>query len=171
MELIKITQNEQNEQTVNVRDLYEFLEVGRDFSTWFKGRVEKYGFEEGEDFSPILANLTESTGRPKKEYVIKMDMAKELAMVENNEKGRQARKYFIKCEKKLKEIIKVPTTFKDALKLALEQQEQLEKQQTIIKEKSKTIKEKVEVIDKLTEDLDPIILRKFATDYVARKKE
>ena len=51
--------------------------------------VEKYGFEEGEDFSPILANLTESTGRPKKEYVIKMDMAKELAMVENNEKRRK----------------------------------------------------------------------------------
>ena len=90
MELIKITQNEQNEQTVNARNLHEFLEVGRDFSNWFKDRVEKYGFEEGEDFSPILANSTESTGRQKKEYIIKMDMAKELAMVENNEKGRQA---------------------------------------------------------------------------------
>ncbi len=104
---------------VRPRDLHEFLEVGRDFSNWFKDRVEKYGFEEGEDFSPILANSIESIGRPKKEYIIKMDMAKELAMVENNEKGRQARKYFIKCEKKLKETIKVPTTFKDAFKVSV----------------------------------------------------
>lgn len=59
MELIKITQNEKNEQTVNARDLHEFLEMGKDFSTWFKDRVEKYDFEEGEDFSPILGNITE----------------------------------------------------------------------------------------------------------------
>ena len=88
-ELIKVVINENNEQIVSARDLHEFLEIGKDFSTWFKDRVEKYGFEEGEDFSPILGNLTESTGRPKKEYIIKMDTAKELAMIENNEKRRK----------------------------------------------------------------------------------
>ena len=88
-ELIKVVINENNEQIVSARDLHEFLEIGKDFSTWFKDRVEKYGFEEGEDFSTILGNITESTGRPKKEYIIKMDMAKELAMIENNEKRRK----------------------------------------------------------------------------------
>ncbi len=168
-ELIKVVINENNEQIVSARELHEFLEIGRDFSNWFKDRVEKYSFEEGEDYSPILANSTKSAPRPKKEYMIKMDTAKELAMVENNEKGRQARKYFIQCEKKLKETTKVPTTLKEALQLALEQQEKLEKQQLAIQEKSKIIKEKVEVIDNLTEDVDSVLLRKIATDYVSKK--
>jgi anti-repressor protein len=59
-ELIKVV--EQNgEQTVNARDLHEALAVKRDFSTWIKDRIEKYGFVEGEDFSP---NLGKSTGGP-----------------------------------------------------------------------------------------------------------
>ena len=124
-ELIKVTERG-GEQLVSARELHEFLEIGKDFSTWFKDRVEKYGFEEGLDFSPILGNLTESMGRPRKEYIIKLDMAKELSMVEGNEKGSQARKYFIACERKLKEITtpKLPQTYAEALleagRLALE---------------------------------------------------
>mgnify|MGYP003483428992 FL=1 len=98
-------------------------------------------------------------------FVLTISQAKQVLVRES----KFVRKAVIKKLEELENKIKVPTTFKDALKLALEQQEQLERQQLIIQEKSKTIKEKVEVIDKLTEDLDPIILRKFATDYVAKK--
>jgi len=91
-------------QTVNARDLHEFLEVGRDFSNWIKDRIGEYVFNENEDyivFAKIGENLPQG-GRPAIEYHISLDMAKELAMVERTEKGRQARKYFIECENRLK---------------------------------------------------------------------
>lgn len=84
-------------QTVNARELHLFLEVGKDYSTWIKDRIEKYSFEEGKDFSPVLGKSI--GGRPSTEYHISIDMAKELAMVERNEKGKQARQYFIEVEK------------------------------------------------------------------------
>lgn len=84
-------------ETVNARELHEFLEVGRDFTNWIKGRIEQYGFVEGQDFTPILAKS--SGGRPSTEYHLSLNMAKELSMVERNEKGKQARRYFIECER------------------------------------------------------------------------
>ena len=157
MELIKVT--EQNgEQLVSARELHEFLEVGRDFTNWIKGRIEKYGFEEGKDYSPILANLVESTPRARMDYILKLDMAKEISMVENNEKGMQARRYFIECEKKLKNQIKVPTTLKEALLLALQQQEQIEQQQLLIEAQ----KPKVDFYDEIIESKDTIDIGQLA---------
>lgn len=83
-------------QCVNARDLHRVLEVGRDFSNWIKDRIEKYGFIESKDFSPNLAKST--GGRPATEYYLSIPMAKELAIVENNEKGREIRQYLIKVE-------------------------------------------------------------------------
>ena len=112
-ELIKLTKTEiGNEavQTVNARELHQFLDVGRKFATWIQQRIEKYGFVENEDFLIISQNreTTDKDGKLKvsvaKEYYISIDMAKELAMVENNDKGREARKYFIECEKQLKQV-------------------------------------------------------------------
>lgn len=98
-ELIKI-ENRNGKETVNTRELYEFLEVKKDFSDWIKYRIKKYGFQEGEDFTTIQGKST--GGRPSIEYHVTIDMAKELSMVENNDKGREARRYFIECEKKSK---------------------------------------------------------------------
>ena len=95
-ELIKISKNEDGVQTVNGRELHEFLESKQEFVNWIKSRIQKYGFIESIDF---LTELSKSSGgRPSKEYYISIDMAKELSMVENNEKGREARRYFIACE-------------------------------------------------------------------------
>lgn len=82
--------------TVNARDLHTGLQVRRDFSNWIKGRVEKFSFQEGVDFD-VSANSGENPlgGRPGKEYRLTLDMAKELSMVENNDQGRLARRYFI----------------------------------------------------------------------------
>ncbi|WP_455475711.1 antA/AntB antirepressor family protein [Bartonella sp. B17] len=104
--LIKITEqiiDQETVQTVNARELHAFLEVGKDFSNWVKDRINKYEFIENQDYI-VFANFGENSqgGRPSKEYHLTLDMAKELAMVERNEKGRQARRYFIECEKKLK---------------------------------------------------------------------
>ncbi len=99
-QLITITQQGDN-QAVNARELHQFLEVGKDFSNWIKDRIEKYGFTENEDFI-LLANSGDQNshgGHNRKDYAISLDMAKELSMVERNEKGRQARRYFIAMEK------------------------------------------------------------------------
>lgn len=83
----------------NARDLHAVLESGQDFSDWIKNRIEKYGFIEGEDFSINFGKTSRRGGRPATDYHLTLDMAKELAMVENNERGRQVRRYFIALEK------------------------------------------------------------------------
>lgn len=92
-----------NEPTLlcNARDLHTFLDVGKDFSTWIKGRVTEYGFVENQDYIAIPQKRGIGHGRGKIDYHLTLDTAKETAMVERNEKGRQIRRYFIECEKKL----------------------------------------------------------------------
>lgn len=94
--------------TVNARELHAFLRVGRDFPTWIKGRLEQYGFVAGQDYVTAVGlrspNLASSKSRPQQtiDYHLTLDVAKELSMLENNEQGRLARRYFIEAEKRLK---------------------------------------------------------------------
>ena len=104
-ELIKITEKE-GQQLVDARELHEFLGNKRQFADWIKQRINQYGFIENEDFS--ISQICEKGGRPRTDYIITVDMAKQLSMVENNEKGNQARRYFIQCEKKLREVVQDP---------------------------------------------------------------
>lgn len=98
-ELIKIEERE-GRRVVSARDLHRFLEVGRDFSNWIKQRIERYNFVENQDFIVFAQNGENlNGGRPSKGYAITIDMAKQLSMVENNERGNEIRKYFIECEK------------------------------------------------------------------------
>lgn len=105
MNLIKITKSK-GSQVVNARDLHQFLESKQDFSDWIKRRIEDYGFIENEDFVLLHKNMGQKGrgGHNRKDYAISLDMAKELSMVERNEKGRQARRYFILKEKELKAL-------------------------------------------------------------------
>ena len=100
----------QSVQTVDARALHAFLEVGKDFSTWIKDRIEQYSFEQGKDFE-VFTSFGENPqgGRPTKDYALTLDMAKELAMVERTPKGKQARQYFIECEKRLRNGGYAPT--------------------------------------------------------------
>ena len=130
-ELIKI-KNDNGKQLVSGRELHEFLGVGRDFTTWIKGRISKYDFIENEDFTVL--NIAPQNGgashggQNKLDYIISIDMAKELSMVENNDKGKQARKYFIQCEKKLKEVTSsqkaLPQDYLSALKALVQAEEE-----------------------------------------------
>ena len=86
-------------ETDNGKELHEFLEVRSKFADWIKNRISEYDFTVNQDFTTVSKNL-ENGGRSI-DYYITLDMAKELSMVERNEKGKQARKYFIECEKKL----------------------------------------------------------------------
>lgn len=99
-QLIPTSTDEQGNILVSGRDLHEFLEVGKDFSTWFKD-MTNYGFEEGKDFTPISGKS--NGGRPRTEYAMTLDMAKEISMIQRNDKGKQARQYFIEVEKEYKQ--------------------------------------------------------------------
>lgn len=85
----------------NARDLHAFLEVGKRFATWITERIADYEFVENQDYIAISQKREIGHGRGKKDYHLTLDTAKELAMVERNEKGRQIRRYFIECERKL----------------------------------------------------------------------
>lgn len=99
-ELIPVYETDTHEKVVNGRELHEFLEVGKDFTTWMKDRIEKFGFVDGEDYSPEMGRTSELGGRPKTEYILRLDMAKEIAMLEGNDQGKKVRKYFIAIETK-----------------------------------------------------------------------
>lgn len=95
-ELINVTLNDNQEPVVSGRQLHETLGVNSRYTTWFD-RMKEYGFTEGQDFLP---NLGKSTGgRQATDHVIKLDMAKEIAMIQRTERGKQVRQYFIQVEK------------------------------------------------------------------------
>lgn len=88
-ELIKITGRTIGAGEVNsvdAREQHRFLESKQDFSTWIKSRFEQYGFMEGVDFIVFHNSVENSTGRPRIDYFVSIDAAKELSMVERNEK-------------------------------------------------------------------------------------
>lgn len=94
-ELIKVNYDSER-PTVSARDLHEFLEVKTAFKDWFP-RMCEYGFTEGTDFCSFLSEST--GGRPAQDHQLTIEMAKEICMLQRNEKGRQARQYFINLEK------------------------------------------------------------------------
>lgn len=104
--LIRVCRFDIGDEAVNAvdaRDLHSFLEVGKDFSTWMKARIEQYGFVENVDFvANEFAPQNGGAGNRgfRVDYHVTLDMAKELAMVERNDKGKQARQYFIECERR-----------------------------------------------------------------------
>ena len=108
-ELIKITTNEEGKQLVSARELHEFLEVTERFSNWFNRQLQ-YGFVENVDFTSVKSLTVVNNGAKKElqDYAITIDMAKEISMIQRTE---QARRYFIKCEEKLREELKNKKTF------------------------------------------------------------
>lgn len=142
------------QKAVNARDLHSFLQVGKDFSTWIKNRIDKYDFIEGKDFQTLyldyqgnLLNIrlpqngdSKNQQVSKIEYALSISMAKELSMIENNERGKQARKYFIACEENKHELsrkdlaLMVLQAEEEKERLALEVQKKEEEKQAIIEE-------------------------------------
>lgn len=99
-ELIHVNVNDNQEPVVSGRQLHEALGVNSNYTTWFD-RMTEYGFTENEDYV-LLSNFGNQTGRGghnKVDHVIKLDMAKEIAMIQRTDRGKQVRQYFIQIEK------------------------------------------------------------------------
>jgi anti-repressor protein len=125
-ELIPVYENDKSERIVSARDLYSWVQSKQQFADWIKDRIEKYGFEEGNEFFITLGKTTDNGGRPKKEYYLRLDTAKEIAMLENNEQGKRVRRYFIDVERRAREMFAIPKTLPEALRLAADLAEKIE---------------------------------------------
>lgn len=115
-ELVPVYETSAGEKVVYGTELYDSLGSKQDFSNWVKSRLKECDAVENEDFTIILSKST--GGRPRNEYIIKLDTAKEMAMLERNEKGKQVRRYFITVEKKYKDAkSRLPQNPMELLKL------------------------------------------------------
>lgn len=167
-QLIKIESREIGQdvvQTVNARDLHAFLEVRRDFSAWIKGRIDQYEFWDGQDFIYYSAPQNGGAGNrgSRIEYMLSLDMAKELAMVERSAKGKEVRQYFIECERQAKAVSAepiVPTSLSGALRLAADQAEQIEQQQAALA----LAAPKVDAFERIADSSGSMTIREAAKD-------
>ena len=146
-ELIKITEKD-GKQLVSARELHKFLENTDNVNNWFKRQAERAMLVENEDFTRFA--ISQTSGQRSFDYALSISSAKEIAMLNGGEKGKQARRYFIEMEKIAKDLQeinpKVPKTFREALLLAAEQQEVIEKQSIQIE----VMKPKEQFFDQVT---------------------
>ena len=172
-ELIKVDYSGEK-PAVSARELHEFLDVGSDYSHWFK-RMCEYGFTEGQDFSSFL---TESTGgRPAQDAALSIDMAKEICMLQRNEKGKIARQYFLQLERDWNSPEKVMAR---ALQIADRKIKELEISNSALSTSLEIARPKAEYFDQLVERGTLLSLResakelgippkKFVDELLARK--
>jgi len=167
-DLIPISE-ENGKQAVNARHLHAFLESKQRFADWIKDRIEKYGLIENQDYVVVnvLSNIDDQKydifdkkdtvinlrsginqrvsagGSNKKEYALTLDCAKELAMVEGNERGKEARQYFIEKEKQLRHVVKHLSQFEimqQSLNVLMEQEKRVALiEKDVLELKAKTI--------------------------------
>jgi len=156
--------------TVNARVLHAFLEVKSNFRDWNKHRIEDFDFIENQDFilvAQILAIKGRGGDKRSKDYYLALDMAKELSMVERNAKGKQARQYFIECERRAKQTISadtllaqfnVPNTLPEALRLAAD----LADKNIVLEHKVAAQQPKVEALERIASSDGSLCMRDSA---------
>jgi len=112
--------------SVNARDIHNYLGVKTKFADWIQRAIKKYDFVEGEDYL-VLKNEKQVNNqiRVSKEYIVTLDMAKELSMLENNKKGKETRKYFIQMEKEAVAKLQAPSDSNAVMLEMLKMQQQL----------------------------------------------
>lgn len=171
-ELIKIMENENKEKIVSGRELHEFLEVETPYVKWF-GRMIDYDFAENIDF--VLVRQKCPTNNPKNPEVeimnhfLKLDMAKEISMIQRTEKGKQARQYFIQIEKDFKSQLTVDpkaalllSVYNGGVEAVTASKQLVELETKPLLDKIEEQQPKVDFADKILKSKDNILVREFA---------
>ena len=162
-QLIPIQTSEQMEPVISGRDLHDFLEVGTRYDIWFN-RMKEYGFTENHDYEAIDQKRTTAQGNETAftDHALKIDMAKEISMIQRNEKGKQARQYFIAVEKEYNSPEKIMAR---ALRIADETINRLslvtKKQEQVIGE----LKPKADYVDSILKNPGLVTITQIAKDY------
>lgn len=158
-ELIPIESDNYGTIRVSGRELHQFLEVGTAYDVRIKRMIE-YGFTEDLDFSSFL--MESSGGRPRTDHVLTIEMAKEISMLQRNEKGKQARLYFIELEKEFNSPEKVMAR---ALKIADESIRTLTTENKIQAQMIGELKPKADYTDKILKSKSLVTITAIAKDY------
>lgn len=161
-ELINVTLNENHEPVVSARQLHETLEVKTEYKKWFK-RMAEYGFAENEDYlrvtqkCPTLGGLQDMT-----DHIIKLDMAKEIAMIQRTDKGKEVRKYFIQVEKDFNSPEKIMAR---ALLMADKKIKLLESQNENLLIELEEANKNADYLDLILQTKDSLTITQIAQDY------
>ena len=178
-ELIQIKEKD-GLQAVSARELHRFLGTKERFSTWFE-RMIQYGLLENQDFTSVKTFTLVNNGAQREldDYALTLDCAKHIAMVQRSEKGKQAREYFIECEKRLKRtndedllllnIIKAGSVEERALAVGDYRNKIVEPLKKELKTANKTIEHKVNVISYMTSDFKLQTQRQFLNEIIRMK--
>lgn len=159
-ELVRVDVNENQEPVVSARELHKVLEIGTRYDTWF-GRMIEYGFSENQDFVAIAQKRATAQGNETTyiDHVIKLDMAKEIAMIQRSDKGKEVRKYFIQVEKDYNSPEKIMAR---ALKIAEIQINSLKIENTEQKKRIELDKPKVIFADAVSTSKTSILIGELA---------
>ena len=161
-ELINVTLNENHEPVVSGRQLHETLEVKTEYKKWFK-RMAEYGFAENEDYlrvtqkCPTLGGLQDMA-----DHVIKLDMAKEIAMIQRTDKGKEVRKYFIQVEKDFNSPEKIMAR---ALLMADKKIKLLENENENLLIELEEANKNADYLDLILQTKDSLTITQIAQDY------
>ncbi|NQN57272.1 phage antirepressor Ant [Streptococcus suis] len=168
-ELIHVNVNDNQEPVVSGRQLHEALGVNSNYTTWFD-RMTEYGFTENEDYV-LLSNFGNQTGRGghnKVDHVIKLDMAKEIAMIQRTDRGKQVRQYFIQIEKDYNSPEKIMAR---ALLLADKKIASLTTQNQQLEQELEVAREQTRYLNVILDSKDPILITQIAQDYGMSAKQ
>ena len=147
-ELISISTGEQGSPVVSARELHSFFEVKTEFAKWSK-RMFEYGFTEGVDYTQVFVKNDENPngGRPMIDYALTLDCAKEIAMIQRSEKGKQARQYFIEAEKTLRQTLEAAPQISTTEQVLLQ----------LVSQTNQLMANQSEMLSQLRADVDQII--------------
>lgn len=160
--LINVTLNEKQEPVVSGRQLHQVLGVKTEYKKWFS-RMTDYGFTENEDFvrvtqkCPTLGGVQNTT-----DHVLKLDMAKEIAMIQRTEKGKQIRQYFIQVEKDFNSPEKIMAR---ALKIADRKIISLEHKNEVLQLELEEARKQTDYLDLILQTKDMLTTTQIAQDY------
>lgn len=158
-EIIKIDINENQEPVVSGRELHEKLEVQTPYDKWMPRMIE-YGFTENIDFSTFLSEST--GGRPATDHLLKLDMAKEIAMIQRTDKGKQVRQYFLEIEKEYNSPEKIMAR---ALRIAEKELNTLKLELNVKDQQIAEMQPKASYYDMILQCKDLISVTEIAKDY------
>lgn len=164
--LIEIQVNENQEQTISGRELHIFLGVDTKYNDWIQ-RMLQYGFEDGQDFNLLKKEQVQIEGKREvrreiADHIMKLDMAKELCMLTRNEKGKQARHYFLEVERDWNSPEKVMAR---ALVIANKQIDTLKLENTVQRQVIAEFKPIKEYVDTILSSEDTVTITQIAADY------
>ena len=169
-QLIAITTNKNDEQLVSGRELHKFLEVKTRYSIWFD-RMSEYGFTEDVDYIAVVQKRTTAQGNQTEyiDHAMKLDMAKEVSMIQRNEKGKQARQYFLEVEKAWNSpdmIMKRALQIADKRVITLQtENNQLQLESSVQKQQIAELQPKASYYDLVLQNKSLLSVSKIAKDF------